>query len=161
MRIFLLSISLMTFVGCHCSPATPQPVTLRVVNTTRSPIYLDGTAGRLGLTVKREVNGALFGFDDLACTCRYCVNACSTTCSCPDAGTGHVIKVESGAKIERTWDGVVQVAGFNNCGTEGCLDQQNAPIWPARARRLLYGGEIVVKLRFKAFNGLRHYILLK
>lgn len=125
----LLSLFLMmTAAGCRCVPPTPQPVTLRVVNTTRSPIYLDATEGRLGLTVKREVSGTLFGFDDLACSCRYCVNACSTTCSCPDAGAPQVLRVEPGSTTERTWDGVVQVAGFSNCGTDGCLDQQNAPL---------------------------------
>lgn len=118
----------MSIAGCRCSPATPQPVTLRVVNTTRLPIYVDGTARRLGLTIQREVNGEKFGFDDLACECRYCVNVCSTSCSCPDAGSDQVFRLEAGATAERTWDGVVQVAGFSNCGPDGCLDQQNAPL---------------------------------
>ena len=46
-------------VGCRCSPPTPQPVTLRIVNTTRAPIYVDGTLGKLGLALKRDVNGVL------------------------------------------------------------------------------------------------------
>jgi hypothetical protein len=119
---------MMSVAGCRCSPASPQPVTLRVVNTTRLPIYVDGTGGRLGLGLKRDVNGMPFAFDDLACECRHCSNACDTSCSCPDAGPEQVFRLEAGASAERTWDGVVQVAGFSNCGNEGCLDQQNAPL---------------------------------
>ena len=38
MRLILFSLmSMMVAGGCRCSPATPQPVTMRVVNTTRSP----------------------------------------------------------------------------------------------------------------------------
>ena len=101
---------------------------MRIVNTTRAPIYVDGTGGKLGLTIKRDVNGSPFSFDDLACTCRFCSNACSSSCSCPDAGSGRVLRIEAGAKAERTWDGVVQVSGNSNCNTDGCLDQLNAPL---------------------------------
>lgn len=128
MRLISFSLLMMSVVGCRCSPATPQPVTLRLVNTTRLPIYVDDTAGKRGLTLKREVNGEQFAFDDLACECRFCSNACNTGCSCPDAGTERVLRLEAGGTIQRTWDGVVQVAGFSNCGNEGCLDQQNAPL---------------------------------
>lgn len=128
MRLLSLILTLSMVAGCRCSPATPQPVTMRVINTTRAPIYLEGTQGRLGLSVQREVNGAPFTFDDLACTCRYCVNACSSTCSCPDAGADSVVRIDPGGTAERTWDGVVQVSGNSNCSTEGCLDQQNAPL---------------------------------
>lgn len=127
MRVLLPFLMLSAIAGCRCSPATPQPVTLRVVNTTRSPIYVDGSGGKLGLTVKRDVNGTLFGFDDLACECRYCENACTSSCSCPDAGVDRVIRLEAGKTLERTWDGVVQVAGSSNCGGS-CLDQVNAPL---------------------------------
>ena len=128
MRLFLLALWLMSVAGCRCSPPTPQPVTLRVVNSTRSPIYVEGTSGRLGLKIQRDVNGSLFGFDDLACPCRFCSSACTSTCSCPDAGADQVFRIEAGKTAERSWDGVVQVSGFSNCGTEGCLDQQNAPL---------------------------------
>lgn len=127
--------------GCRCSPATPQPVTLRVINSTRAPIYVDGTAGKLGLTIKRDVGGTLFGFDDLACECRFCSNACNTACSCPDAGLGTVLRIDPGAKAERGWDGVVQVAGFNNCGVDGCLDQQNAPVNEAFTLELCFAAQ--------------------
>lgn len=142
MRVSLaLALMMLSVAGCRCSPANPQPVTLRVVNTTRAPIYLDGTAGKLGLTIKRDVNGALFGFDDLACECRFCSNACNTSCSCPDAGLGTVLRVEPGSAVERTWDGVVQVAGFSNCGTDNCLDQQNAPLNEPFTLELCYSAQ--------------------
>lgn len=128
MRVILFALLMMSVAGCRCSPANPQPVKLRVLNTTRLPIYLDGTGGKLGLGLQREVNGEQFPFDDLACPCRFCSNACDTSCTCPDAGTGKVVRLEAGASAERTWDGVVQLSGFNNCSTEGCLDQQNAPL---------------------------------
>lgn len=71
MRLALSTFLMVAVVsGCRCSPATPQPVKLRVINTTRSPIYLDDQQGKRGLTVKRDVNGMLYGFDDLACECR-------------------------------------------------------------------------------------------
>ncbi len=101
---------------------------MRVVNTTRLPIYVDGTQGRLGLGLKREVNGMQFAFDDLACECRYCSNACNSSCTCADAGPDQVVRIEAGGTAERTWDGVVQLSGFSNCSSEGCLDQQNAPV---------------------------------
>ena len=127
MRVFHLSILLMSIAGCRCSPPTPQGVTLRIVNTSRAPIYVDATGGHLGLTLKRDVNGMSYAFDDLACECRFCSNACGT-CSCPDAGVDSVLRIEAGGKAERTWDGVVQVTGFSNCNNESCLDQQNAPV---------------------------------
>lgn len=136
-----LAVLSMLVAGCRCSPANPQAVTLRVVNTTRAPIYVDSTGNRLGLTVKRDVNGALFGFDDLACECRYCVNACTLGCSCPDAGLGTVRRLEPGAVAARTWDGVVQVAGFSNCGLDGCLDQQNAPLNEPFTLELCYAAQ--------------------
>ncbi len=126
MRI-LLVLSLFA-VSCQCSPPNPQPVTLRVINSTRSPIFIDASGGKFGLGVKRNVGGTLYGFDDLACACRFCDNVCSQSCSCPDAGMSQVLKLEAGGKAERTWGGVVQVAGVNQCAPEGCLNQQNAPL---------------------------------
>ncbi|MFO0597467.1 MAG: hypothetical protein U0228_19320 [Myxococcaceae bacterium] len=125
--LFVVSLTLVS--GCRCSPATPQPVTLRVINTTRAPIYVDQSGGKLGLTIKRDVSGQLFAFDDLACQCRFCSNICSaSSCTCPDAGVPKVRKIDPGSSAERTWDGVVQLNGFSNCSTEACLDQANAPL---------------------------------
>lgn len=128
MRTFCL-LMLMPLSACYCSPATPQPVTLRVVNTTRSPIYVEATQNKLGLTVQRNVGGTLFPFDDLACACRTCANACDFSCECPDAGTPIVRRIEAGEKSERAWDGVVRVAGVSNCTSDNtCLDEVNAPL---------------------------------
>lgn len=126
---FLILLMLLGVVsGCRCVPANPQPVTLRVINTTRSPIYVNGTGGKLGLSIKRDVGGSLYGFDDLACECRSCSNACNFGCSCPDAGVPSIRRIEPGSTAERTWDGVVQLSGLSNCSSEACLDQQNAPL---------------------------------
>lgn len=138
MRPFIL-VLLMAVSGCRCSPANPQPVTMRVVNTTRSPIYLDATGGKLGLTVQREVGGALFGFDDLACACRQCDRSCDTTCSCPDAGSSSIRRLEAGEKFERTWDGVIQLAGNSRCGDGTCLDGVNAPLNEEFTLELCFG----------------------
>lgn len=128
MRALLLFSLAVTAAGCRCSPANPQPVTLRVVNPTRDPIYVDLTEGRLGLSVQREVGGQWFTFDDLACECRSCALECDSTCSCPDAGSPRVLRIDPGGKAERGWDGVVQVSGFARCQPGGCLDQVNAPL---------------------------------
>ncbi|MFZ5440526.1 MAG: hypothetical protein ACOZQL_10995 [Myxococcota bacterium] len=130
MRQFLFPLVLLVTVtaGCRCVPANPQPVTMRVINTTRAPIYVDGTGGKFGLTVKRDVGGMLYGFDDLACECRFCSNACTAGCSCPDAGVANIRRIEPGSTLERTWNGVVQTSGFSNCSADACLDQQNAPL---------------------------------
>ncbi|MFT3707607.1 MAG: hypothetical protein QM817_08050 [Archangium sp.] len=134
--------------GCRCSPANPQPVTLRVINTTKSPIYVDGSGGKWGLSVERDVNGTLFKFDDQACECRFCSNACGTTCSCPDAGTPKVLRIEPGATAERTWNGVVQTAGFSNCGTDQCLDQVNAPLNEPFTLELCFNAQKPTGVRF-------------
>lgn len=130
MRAILLSS--LTVLGvmlasCRCSPATPVPITMKVINSTKAPIYVDATEGRLGLTLEREVLGQLYPFDDLACECRYCSNACRSSCTCADAGA-RVQRIEPGRRAERGWDGVVQVSGATGCSSGGtCLLQENAP----------------------------------
>jgi hypothetical protein len=128
MRALLVLVLMVSAVGCRCSPANPQPVTLRVVNPTRDPIFVDLTDGRLGLSVQREVGGQWFSFDDLACECRSCARECDATCTCPDAGSPRVLRIDPGGKAERGWDGVVQVSGFARCQPAGCLEQVNAPL---------------------------------
>lgn len=130
MRAILLSS--LTVLGvmlasCRCSPATPVPITMKVINSTKAPIYVDATEGRLGLSLEREVLGQLYPFDDLACECRYCSNACRSSCTCADAGA-RVKRVDPGGRAERGWDGVVQVSGSIGCANDGtCLHQENAP----------------------------------
>ncbi len=147
MRTFLLlSVVVATASGCHCSPATPQPVTLRVVNTTRFPIYVDGTQHKLGLTVQREVAGELFPFDDLACECRACAQVCSLDCECPDAGGPQVFELAPDAREERTWDGVIRMAGNSRCGE--CLDAVNAPLNEPFTLELCFSVQRPAGLRF-------------
>lgn len=127
---FLLTATALvaSVTGCRCSPADPQPVTLRIVNAGNDPLYVDATGGALGLTLKRDVGGTLYDFDDLACECRSCERACDPSCSCPAVGPDIVRRVMPGESAERTWDGVVQVAGSTRCGDGTCLSQVNAPL---------------------------------
>lgn len=141
MRSLSFALLALAVAGCRCSPPEPQPVTLRVVNPSRDPIYVDLSQGRLGLTVQRDVGGQKFPFDDLACQCRYCSNACSGTCQCPDAGAPKVLRIEAGGKAERTWDGVVQVSGATSCGDGSCLAQENAPLNEAFTLELCYAAQ--------------------
>ena len=53
-----------SLAGCRCSPGNPSAVTLKIVNPGPQPIYVDATRGTLGLTLKRDVGGTLYAFDD-------------------------------------------------------------------------------------------------
>src|SRR4051794_9052502 len=69
--------------GCRCNPTNPSEVKLRLKNTSGQAIFVDDTDGKLGLTVQRNVDGMLFGFEDAACNCRSCDEVCSgQVCSC-------------------------------------------------------------------------------
>ncbi len=115
--------------GCRCSPPNPKAVTVRVKNSTKTPIYVDDTTGTLGVEVRREVNGEWFGFDEHPCACQTCAHVCEPSCAC-DAGVDGVIRrVASGATLERTWDGVVQVSDTGGCaGAPSCVSPENAPL---------------------------------
>lgn len=147
MRTPLLLALILAAAGCRCSPATPQPVTLRIVNGTADAIYVDATDGRLGLGVQREVAGALYGFDDLACECRFCSNACNLGCTCPDAGPSRTLRIPPGGQAERGWDGVVQVSGASPCA-DTCLSQENAPLNEAFAVELCFSTQAPTGARF-------------
>lgn len=127
--------------GCRCSPANPTPVTLRIVNGGSDPLYVDATGGKLGLTLKRDVGGTLYAFDDLACECRSCERACDATCTCPAVGPDLVRRVMPGELVERTWDGVVQVSGSTSCGDGSCLSQENAPLSETFTLELCYSNQ--------------------
>lgn len=132
MRAFVLSVLTVSGVlleSCRCSPATAVPITMKVVNSTKEPIYVDAVEGKLGLTVQRHVLGQLYPFDDLVCECRYCANACGACAvDCPDGGA-MVRRIAPGDVARREWDGVVQVSGLSQCREGGaCLNQENAPL---------------------------------
>lgn len=136
MRGFLPVLLAMTVAGCRCAPATPTPVTLRIKNASRDPVIVQNTKGQLGLSVQRSVNGQWFSFDDLPCVCQTCDRICDRSCRCPDAGiTGTVRNVPPNGQAERTWDGVVQVAG-SSCDV--CLIPENAPPDETFQLRLCY-----------------------
>lgn len=129
MVLKLLTVGVLASLGgCRCSPANAQPVTLKIVNGGSDPLYVDATGGKLGLTLKRDVGGTLYAFDDLACECRSCDRACDPSCTCPAVGPDLVLRVLPGESAERTWDGVVQVSGVTRCGDGTCLSQENAPL---------------------------------
>ncbi|MFT3835757.1 MAG: hypothetical protein QM723_02020 [Myxococcaceae bacterium] len=133
MRPLLSSIFIFLLVagaGCHCSPSKPIPVTLRVNNSSTSPVYVNDTDGKLGLSVQRNVGGTWFSFLDTdTCSCLSCSNVCDQVCNCKDGGTPFVRAIGPSEVESRTWTGVVQVAGSTACnGMQlDCLDPENAP----------------------------------
>lgn len=100
---------------------------MRVTNSTKDPIFLESRT--LGLTVRRDIGGQFYGFDDQSCECRMCARACDSTCSCPDAGVSRIFKLQAGGTSTRDWNGVVLVSGVSTCSSAGmCLDPENAPL---------------------------------
>lgn len=125
MRVLPILITLASLMAsCRCTPATPQPVTLRIKNTGRDTLYVNDTRGQAGLVVQREVAGTWFGFDDQPCACTTCDLSCDATCGC-DAGVPMVRRLLPDETFERTWSGVVQVSAVGRCGD--CLLPENAP----------------------------------
>ncbi len=127
MRVFLPWLLLVSALpACRCAPPTPTPVTLRIKNTSRDALLVRDTKGQLGLTVQRNVGGQWFSFDDLPCECQTCERICERSCLCPDGGiSDQVLSIPPNGQAERSWDGVIQVAGFS-CG-QVCLVPENAP----------------------------------
>jgi len=125
----LLTVSVVS--GCFCSPPTPSPVTLRIKNGSRDPIWVDVTHNSLGLEVQRSVLGVWTSFDDQPCACDLCDQACGGACQCVDGGTPMMVRIDPGQTSQRTWDGVLQIAGTSSCAFgsgQSCLNQQNAPL---------------------------------
>lgn len=147
MRTLFATLLLLALAGCHCSPATPSAVTLRVKNGTREAIFVDDTVGTLGLEVQRSVNGQWFAFDESPCACLTCASACELTCSCPDAGVqGMVRRIGPGEAVERSWSGVVQVSDAISCGglagIRSCLSGENAPLDETFNLRLCFASRV-------------------
>jgi hypothetical protein len=132
---FLPCVLAAAFVsGCRCGPPTAVPVTLVIQNELPGAIYVNDTSGKLGVTVKRQVQGQLFGFDDLACECSTCQKTCG--CTCPLA-TPFVFKINPGQSVQRQWDGIVRVAGNSSCD-KPCLNLENAPLEETFTLELCY-----------------------
>jgi hypothetical protein len=130
MRILLAIISL-SIGGCLCTPSTPKAVTLRLKNTSRDTLFVDTTAGDLGMRVQRSAGGGWVTFDETPrCACLACDMVCSGTSSCPEPTTRLVQRVPPGSSFDRQWAGVVQLQSTAGCGGFGgtmCLAPENAP----------------------------------
>ncbi len=85
-RATLLSFLSLCAIGCRCGPEVALPVTLRIKNSSPTPLFVDDRDGRLGLKVQRNVNGEWLSFvESPACECQACDRVCAG-CSC-DAGS--------------------------------------------------------------------------
>src|SRR5438270_4981152 len=104
MRLLVAFFLMVGAAGCQCSPTTPTAITRRLKNGSGSPIFVDDTNHKLGLTVQRNVGGMLYGFEDtIACSCSSCDQICNSTCSC-DAGEGPFVRrALAGDQFERSW----------------------------------------------------------
>lgn len=132
MRALLASFLIVSAAGCHCSPANPSAITLRLKNTSNGALFVDDTDGKLGMRVQRNVNGAWLGFEETpACSCQTCDQVCNGGCTCDAGAPDFVRRVMPGDTFERSWSGVVQVQALSGCsgaGSDTCLKPENAPL---------------------------------
>ncbi len=137
-KLFCVTLASLAFDGCRCSPPTAVPVKLVVQNDTNAPLFVDDSSERLGLTVKRDVQGTSFGFNDKPCECSTCEKIC--TCECADAGS-FVRAIPAGQSAERSWDGIVRNSGNSSCG-KPCLQNENAPLDETFQLELCYATQL-------------------
>jgi hypothetical protein len=119
--------------GCRCAPDNPQAVTIRVRNTSADPIFIDDTAGRLGLAVQRRDGDWKTFKEDPPCACLRCDAVCNGCFCSSDAGSPTVRKVMPNESYARVWSGVVHTDSTNSCGLvigggSPCLQAENAPL---------------------------------
>ncbi len=133
--------------GCRCSPTDATPVTLRLRNSTRGPIFVDDLDGGFGLQVQRQVQGQWLSFvEHPACACLACDVVCQG-CACGgDSPVPLVRTVAAGLSLERTWDGTVQVSRTAGCSGAfvagpACLDPEVPPVDEQFRVRLCYSPE--------------------
>ena len=122
-----------TLAGCRCAPDNPQAVTIRVRNTSSDPIFIDDTAGRLGLSVQRKDGDWKTFKEDPPCACQRCDSVCNGCFCSADAGAPLVRKVMPNESYARVWSGVVHTDSTNSCGLvigggSPCLQAENAPL---------------------------------
>jgi hypothetical protein len=110
--------------GCQCGPENSTPVTLRVRNTSKAPLFVDASDFSQGLRVQRKVDGAWVPFvDEPSCECVRCDSICDA-CACePRSGLKQVLAVPAGAAHERVWKGEVLRDDTRECG--GLLKSAN------------------------------------
>lgn len=116
--LFFILVAL-TFVGCRCGPDVATPVTVRIKNSGRSPLWVDATDDRMGVEVQRNVGGLWLSFIERPpCECLACENICAGKCECPTPAS-KVMRVNAGQTVERTWEGIVQIDSNGACGIIG------------------------------------------
>lgn len=120
--------------GCRCGPEAPTPVTFRFKNTSRGPVFVDDSDGRMGMVVQRNVDGQWLSFVEAPrCACLACDQVCGG-CNCDlSAPAPRVRRIEPGTTLERRWTGVVQVNGTAGCAGSlvsgsSCLYPENPPL---------------------------------
>lgn len=130
-----------TATACRCGPDEPVPVTLRVKNSGRSPMFVNATDGGNGIEIQRNVGGEWFTFAEApGCACLSCDQVCSTACDCA-APNPQMMKIAANQAEERTWSGVVQVQSNGSCGLlagPACVNPENAPVDETFRARLCY-----------------------
>ncbi len=133
---------LLCLAACQCGiPGAPTPVTVRVKNGLGSPIFVDATAGELGVRIQRKVGGQWSSFVEAPpCECLACDRICGGVCSCPtDESPRKVVMIPEGKTQERQWSGVVQLSGRGSCfRSPDCLAPQNPPVNETFRAQLCY-----------------------
>lgn len=126
--LFPLALLALFLGACRCGPETPTPVTVRIKNSGRSPLWVDASDERMGVEIQRNVgNEQWFGFiEKPTCECQRCENVCGG-CECAPPPP-RVMRINAGQTMERTWDGIVQVDGNGACGLLGGGPCVNAEI---------------------------------
>ena len=116
--------------GCMCTPSAPKSVTLRLKNTSRSPVWVSQTNGSLGMEVQRGLSGGYHSFEESpACGCMACDVVCDGPCGCAPP-IKWVQNVQPGQSLQREWNGVVQIDTTAGCGGFGgtpCQQADNKP----------------------------------
>ena len=116
-RLLPILLPILSLAACQCGPEAPTPVTLRVKNVLPSPIFVEASDGRMGLSVQRQIGGAWVPLDEtLPCECLIGDQVCAG-CECdgrppPNA---EVMKIGAGETFEREWRGAFLQDAFASC----------------------------------------------
>lgn len=150
----LFPLLLLSFAAgaCRCGPDTVTPVTVRVKNNARSPLWVDATDSRLGVSIQRRVNSEWFSFvEQPACECRSCDQVCGG-CDCAQP-ISRVVRINAGQSVERTWEGFVQLESVGSCGFLAgpeCLNEEIPAVDETFRAELCYALSVPVALQADA-----------
>lgn len=138
--------------ACRCGPDVATPVTIRVKNTSRSPLWVDATDDRLGVQVQRNFGGEWLSFvEKPICECQRCDVVCGGCLCEPQAS--RIVKINAGQAVERTWEGFVQVESNGACGITGgapCVQQEIPAIDEIFRARLCYALSVPITIQADA-----------